>query len=125
MPARRSVAGFLGKVQSGSWPAVATAWQAGERSRMQVANLLRRQNRYFKTVAKEEQNDLLDQTFDFHLYMGMEFTRQVKAAGIIKIKDLQNISLQDFLKVKAMTIARLRRIVLFMDKHHLCFKQVC
>jgi hypothetical protein len=49
---------------------------------------------------KEEQNDLLDQTFDFHLYMGMEFTRQVKAAGIIKIKDLQNISLQDFLKVK-------------------------
>jgi hypothetical protein len=74
---------------------------------------------------KEAQNDLLDQTFDFHLYMGMEFTRQVKAAGIIKIKDLQNISLQDFLKVKAMTIARLRRIVLFMDKHHLCFKQVC
>jgi hypothetical protein len=72
---------------------------------------------------KEKNNDILDKPLDFHLYMGVAFTSQMNAAGVLRIKDLQHITLLDMLKIKAMTVARLRRIAEFMAKYNICFKQ--
>jgi hypothetical protein len=72
---------------------------------------------------KEEQTDILDKPFDYYLFMGVAFTSQMNAAGVLRIKDLQHITLLDMLKIKAMTVARLRRIAEFMAKYNICFKQ--
>jgi hypothetical protein len=71
---------------------------------------------------EENKNDILDKSFDFYLYMGTEFTRQMNAVGVFKIRDLQEISLIDVLKIKSITIARLRRVIEFMNKENLSFK---
>lgn len=59
---------------------------------------------------------------DNHLYMGTRISKWLKSKGLERLGDLSKITLSEFLECDNLTIPRLKRFAVFMEKNNICFK---